>query len=154
VLSPPPDGTYINTAIPSDAVEEFFTFAKRTAQRGDVEEIYYIFRAEFSEAVGMPRYKSSSLHFAPYDAKVAMENAASNAPVFIAAFYSACAEVTERFGPNNAPSVATINGLLEKQRIGYVVDPPELRLREAVDLVAVQPTNLLQQAHRKFRGAI
>lgn len=154
MLSPPPDGTYINTSIPNEAVDEFFTFAKLTAQRGDAEETYYIFRAEFSEAVGMPRYRSSSLYFAPGDAKLAMENAASNAPVFIAAFYTACLEVAERFGSTNAPDVATINRLLEKHRIGYVIDPPKLRLREAVDVVPVHPTNLLQQAHEKFRNAV
>jgi hypothetical protein len=154
VLSPPPDGAYINTAIPNEAVDEFFTFAKLTAQRGDAEEIYYIFRAEFSEAVGMPRYRSSSLYFAPGDAKLAMENAASNAPVFIAAFYSACTEVAERFGPTSAPDVATVNRLLEKYRIGYVIDPPKLLLREAVDVVPVHPTNLLQQANEKFRSAV
>ena len=154
MLSPPPDGTYINSSIPNEAVDEFFMFAKLTAQRGDAEEIYYIFRAEFSEAVGMPRYRSSSLYFAPHDAKSAMENAASNAPVFIAAFYTACSEVAERFGSNSAPDVATINRLLEKHRIGYLIDPPKLRLREAVDVVPVHPTNLLQQAHEKFRNAV
>jgi hypothetical protein len=153
VLSPPPDGTYINAAIPSEVVDEFFNFAKLTAQRGDAEEIYYIFRAKFSEAVGMRPYRSSSLQFAPYDAKVAMKNAASNAPVFIAAFYSACTEVAEQFGSNNAPDVVTMNRLLEKHRIGYVIDPPNLRLREAVDVVPVHPSNLLQQAHEKFRNA-
>lgn len=154
MLSPPPDGNYINASIPNEAVNEFFTFAQRTAQRGDAEEIYYIFRAEFSEAVGTPRYKSSSLYFAPYDAKSAMENAASNAPVFIAAFYRACSDVAERFGPNGAPDVATINRLLEKYRIGYVIDPPRLRLRDAVDVVPVHPTNLLQQANEKLRSAV
>lgn len=155
VLSPPPDdGTYINSSIPREAVDEFFTFAKLTAQRGDAEEIYYIFRAEFSEAVGVPRYRSSSLYFAPYDAKSAMENATNNAPVFIAAFYRACTEVAERFGATNVPDVATINRLLEKYRIGYVIDPPQLRLREIVDMVPVRPTTLLRQAHNKFRNAI
>jgi hypothetical protein len=83
-----------------------------------------------------------------------MENAASNAPVFISAFYTACSEIAERFGSNNAPDVATINRLLEKHKIGYVIDPPKLRLREAVDVVPVHPTNLLQQAHDKFRNAV
>jgi len=154
VLSPPPDGTYINSSIPKEAVDEFFTFAKLTAQRGDAEEVYYIFRAEFSEAVGMPRYRSSSLYFAPQDAKSAMENAANNAPVFVAAFYRACTEAAERFGATNAPDVATINRLLEKYRIGYIIDPPKLRLREIIDVVPVRPTALLQQAHEKFRNAI
>jgi hypothetical protein len=154
VLAPPPDGTYINGSISSDAVDEFFTFAKLTAQRGDAEEIYYIFRATFSEALGMPRYKSSSLYFAPGDAKLAMEDAANNAPVFIAAFYRACCEVMDRFGASNAPDVAAINRLLEKHRIGYVIDPPHLRLRDTVDVVPVTPTTLLQQAHEKFRDAV
>lgn len=154
MLSPPPDGTYFNTSIPADAVDDFFTFAKLTAQRGDAEEIYYIFRGMFSEAVGMPRYRSSSLYFAPGDAKLAMEEAAKNAPVSISAFYSACSEVAERFGASNAPDVATINRLLEKHRIGYVIDPPHLRLRDTVDVVPVTPTTLLQQAHEKFRNAV
>jgi hypothetical protein len=55
VISPPPDGSYINTSIPTEAVNDFFTIAKLTAQRGDAEEIYYIFRGAFSEAVGTPR---------------------------------------------------------------------------------------------------
>lgn len=101
----------------------------------------------------MPRYRSSSLYFAPFDAKAAMENAANNAPVFIAAFYAACSEVAERFGASNTPDVMTINRLLEKYRIGYVIDPPSLRLRGAVDVVPVHPTNLLQQAHEKLRSA-
>lgn len=154
MLSPPPDGTYINSSIPSDAVDDFFTFVKLIAQRGDAEEIYYIFRAEFNEAVGMPRYRSSSLYFAPDDAKVAMVNAAGNAPVFIAAFYIACSAVAERFGSNRSPDLPTINRLLEKHRIGYLIDPPRLRLREAVDVVPVQPTTLLQEAHHKLRDAV
>lgn len=153
VLSPPQDGNYINTAIPRDAVDEFFTFAKLMAQRGDAEEIYYIFRAEFSEAMGNPRYRSSSLFFAPQDARDAMDSAASNAPVFIATFFKACSEIAEKFGAANVPDVATLNRLLEKHGIGYVIDPPTLRLREAVDVVPVHPSNLLQQAHQRFRSA-
>ncbi|HKD81210.1 MAG TPA: hypothetical protein VKH81_16055 [Candidatus Angelobacter sp.] len=154
VLLPPADGAYINTSIPTEVVDEFFTFAKRTAERGDAEEIYYLFRGAFSEAVGKPRYRSSALYFAPLDAKFAMESAANNAPVFIAAFYRACSQIAEQFGTNKAPDVATINRLLEKHRIGYVIDPPTLRLREAADVVPVSPSTLLEQAHEKFRNAV
>jgi hypothetical protein len=34
------------------------------------------------------------------------------------------------------------------------IDPPKLLLREAVDVVPVHPTNLLQQANQKFRSAV
>ncbi|MFZ0762028.1 MAG: hypothetical protein WAM69_18930, partial [Candidatus Sulfotelmatobacter sp.] len=81
------------------------------------------------------------------------QRAASNAPVFICAFFTACAEVAERFGANNAPDIGIINRLLEKHGIGYVVDPPNLRLREAADIVPVHPTTLLQQAQERLRNA-
>jgi hypothetical protein len=154
VLSPPQDGEYVNSRIPDEALDEFFTFTKITAQRGDAEEIFYIFRSKFNEAMGESVYRSSSLYFAPSDARLAMQNAATNAPVFVSAFYGACAEITNRFGVNHAPDVPTVNRLLEKHRIGYVIDPPHLRLREAVDVVPVSPTSLLQDAHAKFRSAV
>ncbi len=103
--------------------------------------------------MGKPRYRSSSLFFAPLDARDAMDDAATNAPVFIATFYNACSEIAERFGAANVPDVVTINRLLEKHKIGYVIDPPNLRLREAVDVVPVPPSTLLQQAHQRFRSA-
>ncbi len=74
--------------------------------------------------------------------------------MFIGALYRACTEVAERFGQTNAPDVATLNRVLEKHRIGYLIDPPNLRLREAVDVVPVHPTDLLRQAHEKLRNAV
>ena len=83
-----------------------------------------------------------------------MENAASNAPAFIGAFYSACSKVAGHSGANNAPNLSVINQLLEKHKIGYVIDPPNLLLRERVDVVPVQPTALLEQAQEKLRSAV
>ena len=153
-LSPPPDGTYVNSVIPPTALEEFFRLVELTARRAEPEEIYFIFRAAFQKSVGVTPYRSSSLYFAPGDAKEAMERVVSNAPTFIAAFYGACSEAAERFGASCVPDLTVLNDLLEKHRIGYMVDPPNLRLREFGSPVVVAPSTLLERAHERFSNAI
>lgn len=154
-LTPPQDGTYINSKIPPDALENFFGILTRAANRtDDPEEVYYIIRAEFNEAMGLPVYRSSSLYFAPGDAKSAMNRAAENAPVFISAFYGACKQIKKQFGSKTAPSVPVMNRLLEMHRLGYVIAPPNLVLREQVEVVPVQSSTVLEQAQARFREAI
>jgi hypothetical protein len=134
-LIPPADDRYIKGKIPPDVFDAFFSFVNVTARGSDPEEIYWIFRREFN-------------------IREAMRRAMDNAPVFIDAFYKACAEVTEKFGAEKAPSVLTINQLLQKHNIGYVIEPPELRLRGDVSLVPVQPSSLLARAREEFKAAI
>lgn len=154
-LLPPKDGTYVNSKIPSDALESFVGILTRAANRtNDPEEVYYIIRAEFSEAMGLPVYRSSSMYFAPGDARMAMERAADNAPLFIAAFYSACKKIKKQYGTKTVLSIPAMNKLLEMHRLGYVVAPPNLVLREQVDVVPVQLSTILEQAHVRFREAI
>lgn len=154
-LTPPQDSTYINSKVPPDAVENFFGILTRAANRtGDPEEVYYIIRSQFSEAMGLPIYRSSSLYFAPGDARAAMDTAAENAPVFISAFYETCEQIRQQFGSRTAPSVPVMNRLLEMHRLGYVIAPPDLAVREQVEVVPVQSTTALEQAKARFRDAI
>lgn len=154
-LTAPPDGSYINSKIPSEAVERFFLVLTRSANRTpDAEEVFFIIRSEFNEASGVPVYRSSSMKFAPGDAKEAMDRAAENAPIFISAFYGTCQKIEEQFGSKAAPSVAVMNRLLEIHHIGYVIDPPSLLLREQVEVVPVPSTTVLEQAQARFRESI
>ena len=154
-LMPPQDGTYINSKIPLDALEQFFGILTRGANRtDDAEEVYYIIRAEFREAMGQPVYRSSSLFFASGDARTAMDDAAVNAPVFISAFYGACRRIKKQFGSKAAPSVPVMNRLLELHRLGYIIAPPNLVLRDQVEVVQVQSSTVLEQAQARFREAI
>jgi len=154
-LMPPQDGTYINSKVPPDAVENFWGILTRAANRtGDPEEVYYMIRAQFSEAMGLPVYRSSSLYFAPGDARAAMDSAAENAPVFISAFYETCEQIKQQLGARTAPSVQVMNRLLEMHGLGYVITPPNLVLREQVEVIPVQSTTVLEQAQARFREAI
>lgn len=153
-LMPPQDSNYINSKIPADALEEFFVMLTRSANRsGDAEEVYYIIRAGFSEAMGQPVYRSSSLYFAPHDAKSAMEHAAENAPIFISALYSVCEQIRQQFEAK-APDVPVINRMLEVHRLGYVISPPNLILREQVEVIPIQSSTVLERAQAQFRHAI
>lgn len=111
-------------------------------------------RAQFSEAMGLPVYRSSSLYFAPGDARAAMDSAAENAPVFISAFYETCEQIKQQLGARTAPSVQVMNRLLEMHGLGYVITPPNLVLREQVEVIPVQSTTVLEQAQARFREAI
>jgi len=154
-LLPPRDGTYINSSVPEDAVESFYQILTKAANRtGDPEEVFYMIRAEFSTALGAPIYRSTSMYFAPADAKSAMDRAAKNAPAFLSAFHGVCEKIAAQFGPKTAPSVAALNRLLEINKIGYVIDPPDLRLREQIETVPIEPSSLLETAHARFSQAI
>ena len=154
-VMPPADGKYVNSKIPADAFEQFVEILTRTANRtGDPEEVFYVVRAEFSKTMGQPVYRSTSLYFAPGDARMAMERAADNAPLFIAALYSVCKKIKKQFGSRSAPSVPAMNKLLEIHRLGYIIQPPNLILRDQIDVVPVQPSAVLEQAHARFREAI
>lgn len=153
-LIPPADDNYAKSAIPPSAFDAFVSFMNVTARGNNAEEIYWIFRREFSVALGLPPYRSSSLYFAEFDATEAMKRAEQNAPVFIDAFYTACADVAEKFGTDKAPPVSAINQLLQKHNIGYDIEPPELRLRGDVALVPIQPKSVLARAREEFKAAI
>lgn len=154
-LTPPLDGTYINSKIPSQALEQCFLLLQKAANRtNDAEEVYYLIRAEFSGAMGHPIYRSSSMYFAPGDAREAMERATENAPVFIAAYYGACKKIKKQFGTKAAPSVPVINRLLELHRLGYVIEPPNLVLRDQVQVVSVQSASVLDQFQARFQTSI
>jgi hypothetical protein len=154
-LTPPQDGTYINSKVPSDALDQFFGIMKKTANRtDDPEEVYYIIRAEFSEAMGHPVYRSTSMYFAPDDARTAMERATENAPIFISAFYAACKKIKKQFGTKTAPGVPVINQLLTVHRLGYTIEPPNLVLRDQVEVIPVRASAVLEQAQARFRDAI
>lgn len=87
-------------------------------------------------------------------AKVLMYEAAKNPPLFLDAFYSATQKVKCAHPNAQTPSASTINKVLEKFEMGYVLEPPRLLLREEIDLVPVASTSVLEEAHQEFRMAV
>src|SRR5260370_17205924 len=83
--------------------------------------------------------------------KVLMYEAAKNPPLFLDAFYSATHKVKSAHANAQTPDAGTINKLLEKFEMGYVLEPPLLFLPEEFVLVPEAITSVLEEPHHDFR---
>lgn len=128
-FQPPPDGIYRNSEIPEEAFADFYSFIGKIATQGKRWDILEDFKEAFSRAAGRSSCWSSSESWAESDLSSDMSYAAKNAPLFLEAFYEACMEFQSQ--GMFAPDAAMINAVCEKHEIGYILQPPELLLRES-----------------------
>jgi hypothetical protein len=142
-FSPLVDGIYRNASIPGGALSEFDTLIGRIATQAKRWNILEHFKGAFCRVTGRTHFRSSNESWAETDLSSVMEAAATNAPLFLEAFFDACEELRESgFGTPDAPM---INELCDRHGIGYVIRPPDLILRESVgattvDVMTRQPT--------------
>ncbi|GJL52275.1 MAG: hypothetical protein NPIRA01_35020 [Nitrospirales bacterium] len=100
--------------------------------------------------MGTSHIQSSTESWAETDLSKYMSNAAQNAPLFIEAIYSACESIKEINDAFYAPEFSMINDICVQHKIGYVIRPPDLILRESeiapVVEVPQESTTLAEQA--------
>jgi hypothetical protein len=145
----PPNGQFCNQSIPDSMVEECIELIMRVATQGDRQKVLEHFKGYFCSASGESHFWSSSVSWAESDLRVCAQNAATSAPLFIEAFYNAC----EAFGGEDAdiaiPFTEMINEILLKHEVGYIIRPPNLKLRENIAPavpVATPPPTLNERA--------
>lgn len=154
-FTPPADGRYHNTAIPSAALGEFRRLIDRVATQGNRWDILEHFKGAFSRAAGQTHVRSSSESWAETDLGSVMSQAAENAPMFLEAFSDAC-EILRGRGLAG-PDAGMINEVCERYEIGYAIEPPRLVLREGrVAPVAVPPRvpTLAERANDLLQGSL
>jgi hypothetical protein len=148
-FKPPPDGRFVNQTVPTGAVEDCIDLIRKVATQGGRQKSLEHFKGYFCRASGASHVWSSSESWAETDLRTYALEAATNAPLFIEAFYDAC----ESFGGDDAnawaPDVDMINEILAKHGIGYVIKPPRLEPREnaaVIVSVATPPPTLAERA--------
>jgi len=134
-FTPPQDGEYKNSKIPRKALDEFLSAIEKIAAHGERWNVFEQFKIVYSAACGESYMRSTGESWAESDMSFVVKQAAENAPVFLDAFYEACEKL--RTPDFFAPDAAMINDLCRKHKIGYVLRPPELLLRESAGDVAV-----------------
>jgi hypothetical protein len=147
----PPTGGHLNTIdIPNPAVQAFLEVIQRTATQGDHQDFLEHFKGYFCPANGSVHVRSSSAGWAISDLTTEMETSASNAPLFLEAFFDACESI--RLWPGNlfAPTVTMINDLCQRYDIGYELAPPDLRLRDSSGIVVDVPERPLTLAEQSL----
>ena len=127
----PADGKFLNESIPEAAVSECIDLIMKIAtQEDDRQRIIEHFKDHFCKAAGATHSWSSSLSWAETDLHTYAHEAARNAPLFIEAFYDACASLEEDDDDFFVPDANMVNALLVGHNIGYQIKPPRLEPRE------------------------
>jgi len=134
--------------IPQEVANEFSRIIGKIAAQGPRQSILEHFKGFFAGAAGLTSSWSSNASWAESDLETYMNEAASNAPLFIEAFYDAC-EVLRRAHPDYAvPDLAFINRVLANNNAGCQIHPPDLVVQNASSVIEVnvEPPSLDQQA--------
>jgi hypothetical protein len=91
---------------------------------GDSQTVFESFKHYFASAAGTTSSRSSSASWAESDMQSYIAEAATNAPLFIEAFYDACESLKNRGA--GVPGVSIMNVILKKNDVGYEIRPPDL----------------------------
>jgi hypothetical protein len=105
---------------------EFRDLINRIVVQGDRKVLLERFKRHFATAAGSPYYTSSDTGWAETDLDTLFALAGDNAPMFIEAFYNACADLGERYPEMGLPEVVRINRVLVENEAGYQIVPPNL----------------------------
>lgn len=124
--------------IKNEVVKEFSDLIGKITTQGDVQSTLEHFKDFFASAAGTTSNWSSSTSWAEYDLYNYMSSAATNAPLFIEAFYDACEALRSK---NIAvPDVRVMNRILAKHETGYEIRPPHL-VSNSAEPVPVEVTS-------------
>jgi hypothetical protein len=147
-FKPPSDGKYANAAIPQQALRAFDEMIDKIATQGERWDILEHYKGAGCKACGASHSWSSSESWAETDLSNYMRQAAMNAPLFLEAFYDASEELINK--GFFAPDATMINEVCETHHIGYVLNPPELAMRESLTVASVavveRPPTLAEEA--------
>ena len=112
------------SSIPSSVIYDLSALIGKITTQGDSQAILERFKSYFAGAAGTTSSWSSSTSWAESDLHTYMQEAASNAPLFIEAFYDACESLRKE--DIAVPAVKIINRVLAKHDTGYEIQPPNL----------------------------
>lgn len=118
-------------------VISFRELIERICGQGQRKALLEHFKAYFASAAGVPHSSSSDVDWASSDLNDVMFKAASNAPLFIEAFYNACDELQRRYPEMAMPGVERINRILNEAGAGFQINPPNLVATRATTPIAV-----------------
>jgi len=107
-------------------IGSFYDLINRIAAQADRKSILEYFKSYFANAAGLTYYRSSDIRWAESDLRHYMNQAGSNAPLFIETFYDACEALHARNPEITVPDVARINRVLFENDAGYEIRPPDL----------------------------
>lgn len=122
MLQLPADWIYGNPGpLPDACVEDFFVLLRTAARQGNNWQILEHFKSSFG-SIG----RSSDSTWALTDLRMAMDEAAENAPSFLAALWKGLQDLKSIDPALPLPDENVLNGYLKKHDVPYLIKPPHL----------------------------
>jgi len=142
--------------IPDEAKNAFFELIGRIATPDSRKAILEHFKSYFASAANTSSSYSSNTSWAESDLLGYMSDAATNAPLFIEAFYDACYSLANGNPPTAVPDLARINRILYESGSGFQIQPPNLVSTNLQTQIAVppRPPSLHEQAQEKIQKSL
>jgi hypothetical protein len=142
--------------IPDGVHNSFFELIGKIATQANRQRILEHFKSYFASAAGISSSWSSSESWAESDLQGYMGHAAANAPMFIEAFYDACASLANGNPPTSVPDLGRINRILFENAAGFQIQPPDLVSTNIQAHIAVpeRPISLDAQAQEMIQKSL
>lgn len=142
--------------IPDELSNAFFELIGRIATPENRKAIIEHFKDYFASAAGSSSSYSSSTSWAESDLLGYMGHAASNAPLFIEAFYDGCQSLANGRPPTAVPDLSRINRILYESGSGYQIQPPNLVTTTVQTQIVVPPRapSLDEQAQEMIQKSL
>lgn len=142
--------------IASGVIGAFSDLIHRISGQGHGWAVLECFKSQFAGAAGVPHHTSSSESWAATDLQNLMHQAASNAPLFINAFFTGCVFIRTQYPEIRVPDATVINRLLTQHGAGYQIREDELVAMRAHAPVQVveRPLSLDSQAQELIAAAL
>ena len=138
-------------ALNSQGIDEFRKLINRICGQGRRWTILEHFKRHFASAAERDYVASSSEDWASSDLDRDMSEAAENAPLFIEAFFRACAELKRTHPGMALPDVARLNRILADADAGFQIDFPSLiATREHLAISVPEQTPSLEHKAREL----
>ena len=142
--------------IPDTVSHAFYDLIGIIANQAERQNILEHFKTYFASAGGSSSSWSSSASWAESDLLRDMEQAATNAPLFIEAFYDGCTSLANKQPPVAVPDLARINRVLYESGSGYQIQPPNLVATNVQTQIVVppRPPSLDEQAQEMIQKSL
>ena len=138
-------------------VNEVSDLVGKIAAQGERQSVVEHFKDYFANAAGTTSSWSSSASWAETDLNSYMNDAAKNAPLFIAAFYDGCESLRAKNPEFYTPDAVMINAMLLKHGVDFEIRPPLLVARDTLAVaipVTEGPPSLDEEAQEIIQKSL
>ena len=142
--------------VPAETADAIWGVIGKVVAQGGDQSIVEQWKPFFAAVSGDMAHTSSSRSWALSDLRTHFDDAATNCPLFLEAFYDTCVTIAANNPSLAVPDLDYVNAVLAKTNSGFQIDPPNLvasRDYQPVSVVSA-PASLETQARELISSSL